>query len=142
LSDLVRTFTAVVFVFLLSGPVSPQSRCRAADANSQHFLRVIGMMMMPEHSISRTSNHLPLVKSSQITLVTDSTVCSRAGKAMDSLGHARDGITRPPSTIPLFVFQIGTSHAVVDLLSPNDNDADLIYFFGPSWNFSGISFSQ
>jgi hypothetical protein len=139
---LARTLTAAALLLLISDPATAQSRCRAADANSAHFLRVIGLMMMPEHSISRTSNHLPLVNPSEITLVADSTVCSRAGQAMDSLGHARDGITRPPSTIPLFVFQIGTSHAVVDLLSPNDNDADLIYFFGPSWNFSGISFSQ
>ena len=139
---LARTLTVAAFLLLMSDSASAQSRCRAADTNSAHFVRIFNLMMMPEHSISRTSNHLPLVKSSQITLVTESTVCSRAGQAMDSLGHARDGVTRPPSTIPLFVFQIGTSYAVVDLLSPNDNDADLIYFFGPSWNFSGISFSQ
>ena len=142
MSYLNKRLTALVCLFLISGPTTAQSRCRPADTNSAHFVRVINLMMMPEHSISRTSNHLPLVKSSEITLVTDSTVCSRAGQAMDSLGHARDGVTRPPSTIPLFVFQIGTSHAVADLLSPNDNDADLIYFFGPSWRFSGISFSQ
>jgi hypothetical protein len=139
---LVRTLTAAAFLLLISDSASAQSRCRPADTNSAHFVRIFNLMMMPEHSISRTSNHLPLVKSSQISLVTDSTVCSRAGQAMDSLGYARDGVTRPPSTIPLFVFQIGTSHAVVDLLSPNDNDADLIYFFGPSWRFGGISFSQ
>jgi hypothetical protein len=137
-----RALAAFVVLILVPGHGSAQSRCRAADTNSAHFLRVINMMMSPEHSASRTGNSLPVVTSAQITLVADSTVCSRAGQAMDSLSHARDGVTRPPSTIPLFVFQIGTSHAVVDLLSPNDNDADLIYFFGSSWNFTGISFSQ
>jgi hypothetical protein len=139
---LARTLTGVALLFLMPDCASAHSRCRPADANSDHFLRVINLMMLPQHSASRTGNGLPLVTSSQITLVADSTVCSRAGKAMDSLGYARDGVKRPPSTIPLFVFQIGTSHAVVDLLSPNDNDADLIYFFGPSWKLSGISFSQ
>jgi len=121
---------------------SAQSRCRPADTNSDHFVRIFNLMMLPEHTATRTRKSLPLVTSAQITVVTDSTVCSRAGQAMDSLGYARDGVTRPPSTIPLYVFQIGASYAVVDLLSPNDNDADLIYFFGPSWNSTGISFSQ
>jgi hypothetical protein len=137
-----RAVAVFAVLILVPGYGAAQTRCRAADTNSAHFLRIINMMMSPEHSASRTGHSLPLVTSAQITLVTDSTLCSTAGQAMDSVSHARDGVTRPPSTIPLYVFQIGTSYAVVDLLSPNDNDADFIYFFGASWNFTGVSFSQ
>jgi len=139
---LARSATGLAFLFLGSQPASAQTRCRAADTNSAHFLRVINMMMSPEHAASRTAYSLPLVASAQIALVSDSTVCARAGQAMDAFARTVDSTSRPPSTLPLFVFQIGTSYAVVDLLSPNDEDADFIYFFGSSWNFTGTAFSQ
>jgi len=91
----------------------------------------------------RTSYNIPLVTSSQIILVTDSTTCARAGQAMDAFASTIDPTSRPAATTPLFVFQIGTqSFAVVDLLSPNDNDADFIYLFDSLWNFKGVSFVQ
>ncbi len=139
---LARTFTAVFFLLLASQQGFAQSRCRPHDEDSDHFLRVMNLMMGPSHAGYRTSLSIPLVTAAQITLVTDSTVCARAGQAMDALARTVDPAPRPPSTIPLFVFQIGTSYAVIDLLSPNDNDADFIYFFDPSWNFTGVSFSQ
>lgn len=139
---LARTLTAFVFLFLMSDHASAQSRCRAADTDSNHFLRVINRMMGSDWAAYRTSFSLPLVTPTQITLASDSTVCARADQAMDAHARTVDPAPRPASTIPLYVFQIGTSYAVVDLLSPNDNDADFIYFFGPSWNFTGVSFSQ
>lgn len=67
---------------------------------------------------------------------------ARAGQAMDAYARTIDPAPRPASAIPLFVFQIGTSFAVVDLLSPNDNDADFMYFFSPTWDFKGTAFVQ
>ncbi|MGI8400224.1 MAG: hypothetical protein ACR2NS_01285 [Gemmatimonadaceae bacterium] len=61
---------------------------------------------------------------------------------MDDFARTMDPTPHPASTIPLYVFQIGTSHAIVDLLSPNDAGADFIYFFGPSWGFTDVAFSQ
>jgi hypothetical protein len=139
---LARVFTAFSFLLLITASASAQSRCRGADTDSDHFIRVINLMMGPNWTEYRTSFRLPLVTSAQVTLVSDSTVCARAGQAMDAHALTVDPAPRPRSTIPLFVFQIGTSYAVVNLLSPNETDADFIYFFGPSWNFTGTSFSQ
>ena len=100
-------------------------------------------MMDADMVAFRTSYGIPLVTSSQITLVADSTVCARAGQAMDALASTMDPTSRPAATIPLWVYQIGTTYyAVVDTLSSNTNDADFIYLFDSSWIFKGVSFVQ
>jgi hypothetical protein len=136
---------AILCVLLASSKVlGAQHTCHAASGDSNHFLRVINAMMTADQQPLRTTFGLPLVTSSQITLVTDPTVCGRAGQALDSLARAwvptSPGL--PPSTTPLYVFQIGTSYGLVDLESANENDADFIYFFGSLWNHTGIGASQ
>lgn len=124
--------------------VGAQTTCHAASGDSDHFLRVIQAMMAADQQPVRTSFSLPLVTSSQISLVSDPSVCARAGQALDSLANA--WVPRspplPPSTTSLYVFQIGTSYAVVDLISPNENDADFVYFFDSLWSYTGVGASQ
>lgn len=136
---------AVLCVLLASSKVvGAQHTCHAASRDSDHFIRVINAMMAPDQQPVRTRFGLSLVTSSQITLASDPTVCTRAGQALDSLARAwvptSPGL--PPSTTPLYVFQIGTSYGVVDLDSVNENDADFIYFFGTLWNHTGTAASQ
>lgn len=137
-----RTFAVLLVLGCVSAQAAPHNRCRPRDEDSDHFLRVINLMMRPEWASYRASFGLPFVTPKQIVLVSDSTVCANAGRAMDAFARTIDPAPRAPSTIPLFVFQIGTSYAVVDLLSPNTNDADFIYFFDSMWNYKGVSFSQ
>jgi hypothetical protein len=66
---LARVFTAFSFLLLITASASAQSRCRGADTDSDHFIRVINLMMGPNWTNYRTSFGLPLVTSAQITLV-------------------------------------------------------------------------
>lgn len=138
--------SALICVMLLgfSPTLGAQNTCRAADSHSQHFIRVMQAMMAPEHGPIRTSFALPLVSPSQIVLETDPVVCARAGEALDSLGRTWDpnAPVLPPDTIALYVIRVGTSYAVIDLESQNDNDADFIFYFGPTWNHTGVGVSQ
>jgi hypothetical protein len=137
-----RAFATMLMLACVSARELAQNRCRPRDEDSDHFLRVINLMMRPDWANYRASFGLPLVTSQQIALVSDSTICATAGQTMDAHARTVDPAPRAPSTVPLFVFRIGTSYAVVDLLSPNTNDADFIYFFDSSWNYKGVSFSQ
>jgi hypothetical protein len=135
------------FLFLVLGSfhvVGAQTTCHAASGDSDHFLRVVRTMMASDQQPIRTRFSLPLVTPSQVVLVSDPAVCARAGQALDSL--ANRWVPRspplPPSTVPLYVFQVGGSYGVVDLASLNANDGDFIFFFGSLWNYSGVAFSQ
>lgn len=126
-----------------AGQSDAQTSCRSANAQSDQFKGVITRMMDSDMADFRATYSMPLVTASQIALVADSAVCVSAGQAMDALASTMDPTPRPAATIPLWVYQIGTSYyAVVDTLSPNDNDADFIYLFDSSWNFKGFSFVQ
>jgi hypothetical protein len=137
-----KIFALVLTLGCVSEHAVAHNRCRPRDADSDHFVRVINLMMRPDGANYRASFGLPLASSQQIALVSDSTICAVAGQAMDAYARTVDPAPRAPSTIPLFVFRIGTSYAVVDLLSPNTNDADFIYFFDSTWKYKGVSFSQ
>ncbi len=127
-----------------SAPLGAQNTCHPADSQSQHFIRVIKAMMTPEHAPLRTHFRLPLVPPERITIETDPAVCARAGQAIDSLGRSwvPNAPVLPRSTIPLYVVRVGTSYVVIDLISQNDNDGEFFFYFGPSWNHTGIGVSQ
>ncbi len=127
---------------LTSSDLNGQTTCRAADEDSDHFLRVL--KASNNNPVLRARFSLPLVTPTQITLVSDPVVCARAGEAMIALARtwvptAPDG---PPPTTPLYVFRVGTSYAVVNLDSGNTADADFIFYFSPTWNHTGIGASQ
>jgi len=141
-------YVGSALVCLLLAGFSPgltaQTTCRAADSESQHFIRVIQAMMTPGSEAHRADRGLPLVSPSQVVLETDPVVCARAGQALAALGRTWDpnAPVLPPSTIALYVIRVGTSYAVIGLESPNDNDADFFFYFGPAWNHTGIGASQ
>jgi hypothetical protein len=78
---------------------------------------------------------LPPVSAADIHLVSDSAICARAGEILAA--HQKPG--QPPYT-SLYVYQIGTSFAVID--RHTDGDYDGIYYFDPNWRQSGSEFAQ
>jgi len=135
-----RIFLALCLGFLLaSSPASAQNTCQVADLNSAHFLQGLNAMMDSSQSAFRTKLQMPLVSSSAITLVSDSSICARAGIATDSIVKVFvPAASIPPSTAPLYVMRIGTSFAVVDLNSPSSDHFDWVFIFGPLWEYRGI----
>jgi hypothetical protein len=77
---------------------------------------------------------LPAVSPADVHLVSDPAICARAGQLM-----AAQKPGQPPDT-SLYVYQIGTSFAVID--RHTDGDYDGIYYFDPDWRPSGSEFAQ
>ena len=118
--------------------VSAQNTCHTADLNSSHFIQSLNAMMDTSQSAFRASLQMPFVPSSQIVLVTDPTVCARAGLAADSIVKVWEPtVTFAPTTDPLYVIQIGTSYALADLNAPRSNHFDWVFIFGSLWEYRG-----
>lgn len=121
-------------------PLSAQQTCHRADVNSAHFIQTLVAMMdtAAARAALRTRLQLPVVTASQITLVTDSTVCARAGQAADSVARVWEpSMTLDPTTDPLYVIKVGTSYAVIDLNNVDDGESDFVFIFGPLWEYRG-----
>jgi hypothetical protein len=90
-------------------------------------------------SALRNGLGLPLATSSEITLVSDSTICAHAGVAIDSVALDSDPtqMLSPASSAPLYVFRIGQAFGVFDGTVHNDHFA-FMFFFGPVWEFLSI----
>jgi hypothetical protein len=135
------TLPAIVAVLSIASQTSfAQSTCHTADRRSDHFIETVKQLMGADGAAARAHLSLPIVDSSQITLVIDPVVCARAGQALDSLNHAMqpDATIPPPDTLPLYVIQVGTSFAVADLNSQSTGDFDYLLFFGPLWQFLNL----
>jgi hypothetical protein len=96
-------------------------------------------MMASEQAAFRAALSIPLVTSTEISLVSDSATCARAGAAVDSLVK----VWLPNETVsvvstPLYVITIGTSYAIADLNSPSTSEFDHLLIFGPVWEYRGI----
>jgi hypothetical protein len=139
-----RGLTILALLALLPSLCMAQRTCHTQNGESQHFRRVFFAMMAADQGTFRTKYSLPLVDSTQITLVSDSTVCARAGQALDSLARVWEPTAPgPASTAPLYVFKIGTmSYALVDAEYIDDDDFEAILFFGSDWSYKGSSVSQ
>lgn len=124
---------------LSSSLAGAQNTCHAADMNSARFIQSLNSMMAPDASAFRAKLQMPLVLSSQIFLVSNSTTCARAGLAQDSIVKVWvPTATHPPTTAPLYVIQIGTSFAVEDLNSPRSGgEYGMVFIFGPLWEYRG-----
>jgi hypothetical protein len=105
-----------------------QNTCHPSDNNSSRVISMINGLMASSLSAGRDSAGLPLASPNEIMLVTDSVVCARAGRAVDSVMGVWNPSTQVPpgSTTPLYVFKIGSSFGVLDLNSPNE-DAHRIF---------------
>jgi hypothetical protein len=115
-----------------------QQTCHGADVNSAHFIQTLSAMMDTSQAAFRAKLQMPLVSSSAIVLVTDAAVCARAGLAADSIFKVWEPTaTLDPTTDPIYVIKIGTSYAVADLNSPDDNEFDWVFLFGPLWEYRG-----
>ena len=132
----------IVALGVLLGParhMGAQQTCHRADVNSAHFIQVMQIMMDSSQRAFRAKLKMPLVKSSAIVLVSDPRICARAGFAADSMFKIWEPTAKlGPTHDPLYVIKIGTSFAVADLNSPSDSDGDLIWIFGPLWEYRGI----
>jgi hypothetical protein len=136
---MMRIITAAIIslVSFIGVSARAQSTCHAADRRSDHFISVVNRMMGADRGPTRASIGLPLVDTSQVTLVSDPAICARAGQALDSLNHALrpEVAIPPPDTLPLYVLRVGSFYAVADLNYPSSNHYDFLFFFGALWQF-------
>lgn len=134
--DSMRILSIFLSAFFLARPVFGQATCHAADDHSAAVIHAITRMMDSDQAQARSDFGVSLVPLSQITLVSDSATCARAGEAVDSVLHVwNPTATIPPWQIPLYVFKIGTSYAAMDRSTPNQ-DAYWIMFFTSAWAFT------
>lgn len=119
-----------------------QNACHASDDNSVQFVASFKAMMDNKFAGMRAKLGVPQVDPSQVVLVSDSTTCALAGAAVDSLMNTWDTTspTLPPSTDPIYVIQIGTAYAVIDLNSPTDDgtEFDSVFVFSAGWVYRGM----
>lgn len=136
--------STVAVLLSLSSSVQAQATCKSADEMSNHFGKVLIQMMSADYAAGRAKLGLQQVDSTQITLVSDPAVCAQAGQALDSLSQSWTPASPPrPSSAPaLYVFLVGSSYAVVYLPPDNEDDADFIFIFGSTWNYTGTALSQ
>jgi hypothetical protein len=134
----IQLLLAGLFVAVHGVQVGAQSKtCHAADDESANVIRAVNALMKPESEPLRTRFGVPFVSPSQIALVTDSTICARAGQALDSLaGSWAPNQPQPPANSnPLYVVQVGSYFAVVDENGPPPDQSQFIFYFSPLWEF-------
>lgn len=113
--------TALACVLLLLATVSArgQSACRPADSVSTYILRWVTQIATGTDSVyalQRSNMRIPQVPASQITYVTDKTVCNKAlspYNANSVMQDASTGTTVPPSG-KVYVVKVGTVYVVHD----------------------------
>jgi hypothetical protein len=140
MNNIAKLFVILCVSGLVLAQIHAQTTCHANDNWADHFRGSLTAMMTPEGASLRTKFALPLVDSSQISLVSDPVICARAGQALDSLSTVWAPATHGPhpSTGLLFVYKIGTSYAVIYQNPGSNLDGDVIYFFASSWAYTGV----
>jgi hypothetical protein len=123
---------SAVFVLSCSPRGGTRTGCNAPDGVSTHYLAVIRLTL--GNTYRRMAFRLPPIGAADVHLVSDPAVCARAGQVMVQLKP------KHPSLTSLYVYQIGTSYAVIDRDTGGDYDG--IYFFDPTWHLSGSEFAQ
>jgi len=131
-----RILSIFLSAFFLAHPAFGQAICHGADEHSASVIYQINRMMDSSGAQARVDFGVPLVPSSEITLVADSATCARAGQAVDSVLHVwNPTATIPAWQTPLYVFKIGTSYAAMDRSTPSQ-DAYWVMFFTSGWAFT------
>jgi len=131
-----QSILAVVLLTLASLPLQAQSRtCHAANDTSANVIKAVNAMMTPQAGSLRSQAGIPLVSSSEIVLVTDASICARAGQALDSLAYAWAPTqpASPANSDALYVIQLGSDYAVVDPPSAKLEHFGLILYFSGVW---------
>jgi hypothetical protein len=137
-----RFFFSALLLCYVAGRASAQSAtCHVADDFSNHLVAMIQSLMVPRDSALRRILGVPLVSTSQVTLVTDSVVCAQAGQAVDSVGRlfAPNEPEPAASSDPLYVVQIGSSFGVLDKNGPIPQHYYHIMYFGPAWEYRSLA---
>lgn len=131
-----RVLPILLSVFLVAHPALAQATCHAADEHSADVInQITGMMDSWVDAQTRSEFGVSLVSPSEITLVSDSATCARAGEVVDSLLHVwHPTATIPPWQAPLYVFKIGSSYATMDRSNP-DQPGYGVMFFTPLWSY-------
>jgi hypothetical protein len=131
-----RIFSILMSILVLTRPALAQATCHAADEHSADVINQITSLMGSDvDAQTRSEFGVTLVSPSEITLVTDSATCARAGQVVDSLLHVwHPTATIPPWQTPLYVFKIGTSYATMDRGDPNQTGYGVM-FFTPLWEY-------
>lgn len=132
-------------VLLLVVAVLPVNKLRAqsclpADAQSGLVIATVKRLVTGTSqgtAQSRTMLHLPNLLASQVTIVTNDTLCVRARQAEDSVVHATN--SSAPAELPvrgLYVIKLGDYNAVVDPGAKSEGHI-MIGFFDPAWKYLG-----
>jgi hypothetical protein len=100
---------------------------------SAQYLSIIRLTV--GNTYRRMAFRLPAVGPADVHLVTDPAVCELAVRRM----APKQKPGQPPYA-SLYVYQIGTSHAVIDRYTGGDYDG--IYYFDSAWEQSGSEFAQ
>jgi hypothetical protein len=100
-----------------------RTACNAPSDVSAQYLAIIRITLASTYQ--RMAFRLPSVSPKGVYLVSDPAVCARVGQVMG--GKHKPG--QPPYT-SLYVYQIGTSYAVIDRYTGGDYDG--IYYFDPN----------
>jgi len=119
--------------FVMQGRIlTPTARaCMPPDYNSTQLAEYITEMASGADSVVRASLEVPRVRKSQVYLVTNEAVCTRAWRTVDSTVKAANPMAPAKSVQrPLYVFRVGSYTAVSDPLA-----RVAIYFFDEKWTY-------
>jgi hypothetical protein len=122
------------FLLCTIGCSPSDSTCHPADGVTQQYRSIIGATITDDYR--RRAFRLDSVNSEDVRLVSDPTVCAKAGRVLAAMKK------RPSRSYagPLNVYQVGTSFGVIDEHTGGDYDG--VYFFDSNWRLSGSQFAQ
>jgi hypothetical protein len=101
------------------------------------MIATIKKLMGPDSSY-RKSLGLTATTDSAIVLVSDSTLCARAGQAMDSVSLADDpSQALPPWTHPIYLLKIGPAYGVRSSIDQTGH-YNFVFFFDSLWQLLSI----
>jgi hypothetical protein len=125
------------FFVCVPAALQAQTICRGSDRTSVNLIQQIASMLTVGDPL-RVSLTVPVVPSSQVTLVSDSTICSRALQVQDSvIAESDSDYTAPFPTRTLYVIKIGTYYASLDT-HDNTSEWKSVYFWDDHWRFLGF----
>lgn len=119
---IMRSLHVAAILWFASTPLTlraQSSECRPADATSARmvvWLKNVVTGTDPASIAQRTQMGLPQVSASQVTLVTNKTVCSKVLSAYKGYAQNEDATTHAliPSSGQLYVFQVGSVYTATD----------------------------
>jgi hypothetical protein len=108
--------STVVWSLPLFAQVTAQSACRASDAHSRTMLTDLKRLATSTDSVfvaQRTGSNLPATAASNVTLVTNSSTCSKAVTALNTT------FATPGKVRQVYLFSFSSSFVTVDPTLPD-----------------------